>query len=77
MLLLAILDCITMKLNRKQRIVGFILFLITLPFTIPFYLLIYVCDSLSVIFEKISLALQDFDIFTLTKIFVNIIERFK
>ena len=66
-----------MKLNRKQRIVGFILFLITLPFTIPFYLLIYVCGSLSVIFEKISLELQDFDIFTLTKIYVNIIMRFK
>jgi len=66
-----------MKLNRKQRTVGFILFLITLPFTIPFYLLIYVCDSLSVIFEKISLELQDFDIFTLSKFYYNIIKRFK
>jgi hypothetical protein len=66
-----------MKINRKQRTVGIILFLIALPFTIPFYLLIYVCGSLSVIFEKISLELQDFDIFTLSKFYYNIIKRFK
>ena len=66
-----------MKLNKKQRIVGFIVFLITLPFTIPLYMLIHLCGILSVILEAISLELQDFDTFTLSKFYYNIIKRFK
>lgn len=66
-----------MKLNKKQRIVGFIVFLIMLPVVVPLNLLIYLCGALSVILEAISLKLQDFDTFTLGKFFDNIIKRFK
>jgi uncharacterized membrane protein len=66
-----------MKLNKKQRIVGLIVGCIMLPVIVPLYLLIYVCGVFSVILEAISLELQDFDTFTLSKFYYNIIKRFK
>lgn len=66
-----------MKLNKKQRIVGGIVFLMMAPVVVPLYLMIYLCGALSVILEEISLKLQDFDTFTLSKFYCNIIKRFK